>query len=201
MKLTNTVTNITKNNKGFSLLEVLVGVSIIGIISAIAVPTYQNYSKNASKVAAETTTKNAKKAHLNCLVLNSFAGCDSLAEISLDCSDCGEGTNGTDTFCIDIEKAVPGGTFKACVSMTGNTTTTTFGGTLTDKVCHAALGDVSGQSCGSSEVGSTTVCADATSCTSAAYTNPDSAKCTVGTNSCKVPSTAGDCNASAGTCS
>ena len=31
---------LLKNNKGFSLLEVLVAVGIIGIISAIAIPQY-----------------------------------------------------------------------------------------------------------------------------------------------------------------
>jgi len=32
-----------KNNKGFSLIELLIAVAIVGILSAIAVPSYGNY--------------------------------------------------------------------------------------------------------------------------------------------------------------
>ena len=35
--------NCLKNNKGLSLVEILVAVSIIGIISAIAIPQFANY--------------------------------------------------------------------------------------------------------------------------------------------------------------
>ena len=46
--------NCIKSNKGFSLVEILVAVSIIGIISAIAIPAFQDYRANASKVAGDT---------------------------------------------------------------------------------------------------------------------------------------------------
>ena len=61
---------VLKNNKGFSLLEVLVGVSIIGIISAIAVPTFTDYRENAALTAGNTSLLNVQKAYNLCIAKN-----------------------------------------------------------------------------------------------------------------------------------
>ena len=41
-------------NKGFSLIEFLVAVVIVGILAAIAVPSYQSHIIKASRAAAQT---------------------------------------------------------------------------------------------------------------------------------------------------
>ena len=199
------------NNRGFSLLEVLVAVSIIGIISAIAVPTYQNYTKETSKTAADTTISNISRAHASCLVLKSFTNCDSLGDIGVSCSDCVDGTDGNSIFCSSIKKDVPGGDFKACVSIEGTKVIKSYGGTAfkDDTFCHGKWKNSGSNTCGSTSTDTpTAVGCDASSgtlqadCGSSNPTNPDTTNCTIDKYTCKkFSANAGDCNKTAGTCS
>ncbi len=47
-----------KKQKGFSLIELLIVVGIIGALTAIAVPTYQTFQEKSEVVAAIGTLKN-----------------------------------------------------------------------------------------------------------------------------------------------
>ncbi|MGC8907800.1 MAG: type IV pilin protein, partial [Desulfomonilaceae bacterium] len=51
-----------RNQKGFTLVELMVVVAIIGIITAIAVPYYMNYKKTACDQAAISDLYNVKAA-------------------------------------------------------------------------------------------------------------------------------------------
>ncbi len=56
--------NILKNKKGFTLLEVLVTVGILGVLSAIAIPAYKQYKDTANDTAVKLEVSSGHKAYL-----------------------------------------------------------------------------------------------------------------------------------------
>ena len=125
---------ILRSKKGFSLLEVLIGVTIIGIISAIAVPRFQNYREIAAVTAADATLSNAVKAYNLCSATSGT--CATLSDLKLSCGTCKtpqeDATNG---YCVMLEQKISNKIFKACVQIkTDGTTVKAFGGEF--KFCY-----------------------------------------------------------------
>ena len=128
--------NVLKNNKGFSLLEVLVGVAIIGIISAIAVPVYQNYTRHASFAAAAADRINIGKALRACSSVNPVKGCLTDTAIGITAQGCTNQSDATvPAFCILCSKEIAGQSFTYCMSSSngGTSLLTRFGGDF--KIC------------------------------------------------------------------
>ena len=78
--------NILRNKKGFTLLEILVTVGIVGVLSAVAIPAYNQYKGSVTRTAMKSDTGNIAKSYLAYNAMNGDY-CANLKDVGIQIED------------------------------------------------------------------------------------------------------------------
>ena len=138
-----------KNKRGFSLIELMVVVAIMGILASIGIPQYLSYRRDAAMGALGSDLDNVVRAFNVCNSARGWDQCNTLDELNISNLNHGQDP-ATDAwgakapnFCVDIERTIGPVDYQSCVSVnavSGMSTITSNIQSCYDDVAAAAQG-------------------------------------------------------------
>src|SRR5690554_7432603 len=90
--------NTRYTEKGFTLVELMIVVAVVGILAAIAYPSYMDSVRKSNRADAKAALNDAAQQMQRCYTLNSsYSGCESNVATTSPEGFYTIGVNGTDT--------------------------------------------------------------------------------------------------------
>ena len=120
----NCLTN-NKNKRGFSLIELMVVVAIMGILASIGIPQYMQYRRTATYAALESRLSTVERAVVTCMAAKGWNQCNSIGPNAVAIANPGNSAWGavSPNICAQFDEEVGGSMFIACVQVNAITGT------------------------------------------------------------------------------
>ena len=125
-----------KMQKGLSLIELLVVVSILGVLTSVVMVAYGNYQKTVGETTMKADAKNVARAFKTCIAIDEFSKCDDFSKPKLDVSSTtGKAKSVDPYFCAEFKMEIRGENHYHCIEVNKDTDVmnTTTKGTGTEK--------------------------------------------------------------------